>query len=548
MGSGFINTVQNMGKNINYTDGYTYATPTLREKYYANVEQMLKVFNGPNIVEIARRATQAENKETLEEYPILGHLINPIRQTIDPVTTALFANWPRFHHDYQIKGILREPDVEPDEFNINTLKISPFNIRENMGKTELAYIPPMNFIGCSTQTKLEIQLTYQALAIVGLPNVNLYLYQHNTLITLTPKEIMRRSRGLKNKTLSDTDLAELDNMYKEYKGKDTTNELGIASFDVSCDNRNESVRKDFYVRAFMDDPEANIEKLYKSYEPLQHAIGQRLQELWVKNKPLWDQYDFSQKTIRDAGNLVIGSKMTIDQYFFPFSSFQKKLTSLMGEIWNGIYGSGNKYIHEEIKAAKENAEKLKQAAELKKILEKENIDEKTLLTKLDDMSRTYAMVTQIIADEVLVYFITKSLLATVRCICDDEFQMQVYQLTSKTLLGLVIGTIVSLVAKYVLKLPSNVIFMIFLYNMFNLGNTIKMTIQKSYELSQAFVPLQDIFLEHFFQNKDLNILVKTHHQQYIINTNNILGTEKWAFIDTEKEAQSMNINISNTLG
>lgn len=147
----------------------------------------------------------------------------------------------------------------------------------------------------------------------------------------------------------------------------------------------------------------------------------------------------------------------------------------------------------------------------------------------------------------MVYFIIKSLLATVRCICDDEFQMQVYQSTGKTIFGLFVGTIVSIVAKHVLKLPSSVVLMIFFYNKFNLGKTLVMTIQKSYELSQAFVPLQDIFLEHFFQNKDLNILVKTHHQQYIINSNNVLGSEKWAFIDTEKEARSMNINISNTL-
>lgn len=85
MGNGFVNTAQNIGKNVNYADGYTYEAPSLREKYYANVEQMIRVFNGPNIVEIARRASKAENKKTLEEYPILGHIINPIRQTVDPV-------------------------------------------------------------------------------------------------------------------------------------------------------------------------------------------------------------------------------------------------------------------------------------------------------------------------------------------------------------------------------------------------------------------------------------------------------------------------------
>lgn len=544
----FINTTQNMRRGAGFSGNNVDKGLGIREKYYENVEQMLRVFNGPNIVEIARQATKEKNKGALEKYPILGHIINPVRQTIDPVTTALFSDWPRFHHDYKIKGILREPDIEPDEYNINTLKISPFDIGNSRGLSQaMMTIPSINFIGCSTNTKLEIQLTYQALAIVGLPDVKVFLYKRDQSVFLTQKERMRRSKGYKNQTISDEEFAEQDQDHKKYIGKAITDEFGYASFDVSCDKTYSGARMEFSIRALMDDPEGNIEKLYSSYEPLQHEIGKHLQKLWEENKPLWDKYDFSKKRTRDWGNLAIGAKGAFDNFFSPIFPYEKHTTKLISEVWNNIYGSGNEGIIQEIEEAKKSAQKLKNIHEFKQVLKKENIDEKTLFSKLDDMYRTYSLITKFIADEVLVYFVTKSLLATVRCICDDEFQMIVYHMTGKVLTGIVISTIVKLIAKYVLKVPKIILDIIFWYGMYNITSTVKETIAKSYKLSQAVTPLEDLFLEHFFQNKDLNILVKTHRQQYNVNSNNILGTEEWTVIDTSANSKTVNSNVSNAL-
>lgn len=579
-GQGFINTTQKIGqgasrasnaqKNISEkpqknkiplafsVPEIAPRTPSsneeLKKEFFDSIEDELLLFNKFHLVRMARDRAKSANQKSIDIAPeILGEVLLWGREKIDPLISASLLEWPSFAHDIQVTAtqIIKIKDEEIGDDKVAKILHGNYTKTQDIRK-EHHYEIQHNILSCEFTPRVEVQITYEALTTIGIPNIKVYLFKLKDLDTQETRYNSRVAQAGYDKGKVDYfDL--LVAKYGQPVDEQITDEKGWAEFTEFCNKY--TAKSKYLVVSAIPNPEAKIKELYEKYDSFQFALAEVHNQVWAKNKPLWEYVDFVEQRNRHMEAVVYGG---IVHYFaapilYPLNVITAAFKEIK-ELLSKIKIFDNLMRDYENVSSGNGDEKLKNDRERELLREFKthitvdiSIPEGSF-TKLYKEAKYW--LTRYLSDEAVTYFMLKSALLYIRMQHDSNFRVIMYKGLAKQAFNLVFGLVLGIIAKRA-GIPTIVITTITIWRAIKEAQqTFKAlgALAKIEEHIQDFDEYMEEFAKHFEDIEVTVNVVKLHGQRYVPNMRSEFNHEELLLVEDVRQPKSVNINQPNSVG